>query len=436
MADAKASRISEGAYGKVYLDAKRGLASKFMPLQDGDRYLPYYIIREVALLRKCERLQVPHVIRLLKFRVEKEYAILDFPLYRECLYSFLVREISRTERLRVGKLALWNILTAFAHMHNYDLLYRDCKPSNILIHDNGKDVVLADFGGTREVLGPETGLVPLSAEVCTHLYAPPEAFGVDYGPKADIYSLGVSVMQIMLGKSFPNEPIQDFSALKRDWRQLQVPEKPVYEIVLRMIATRPENRPTAVEALTFLTAKGTTWRVPILLSPAFRNIARYWEKFPEAGFSSFLRRQIVGWIFDTAVFLAVPASLIIYMVQLFDEFLSRWLASTKVTKVQLPALATAILSLSLKFYTKDAPEAETLIAKLKLGEKFTVMDLLSWEKSVLLVLNGTLLPRPVPKLLLRPVAAGSILRWVLMQDRFTVAGELPSLLQEAKIKES
>ena len=77
-----------------------------------------------------------------------------------------------------------------------NILHRDLKPSNILLHN---DVIkLADFGFCKS-LSSENDLT--KTMVGSPIYMAPEIlFGKDYGTKAEIWSLGCVLFELLFGE--------------------------------------------------------------------------------------------------------------------------------------------------------------------------------------------------------------------------------------------
>lgn len=95
---------------------------------------------------------------------------------------------------------------ALDHAHEQGVLHRDVKPANLLIENNhrhGERAVLTDFGIARTL----DDTVTLSGITATFAYAAPERFG--YAPadhRADIYSLGCTLFQLLTGQPpFPRK---------------------------------------------------------------------------------------------------------------------------------------------------------------------------------------------------------------------------------------
>lgn len=82
---------------------------------------------------------------------------------------------------------LCDVLT-FLHSHKPDpVIFRDMKPSNVMINHSG-DVVLVDFGIAKTFQSGQKGTM-----IGTEGYSPPEQYRGEATPSADIYSLGATL---------------------------------------------------------------------------------------------------------------------------------------------------------------------------------------------------------------------------------------------------
>ncbi|QFZ20177.1 serine/threonine-protein kinase [Saccharothrix syringae] len=87
---------------------------------------------------------------------------------------------------------------ALAHVHGHGVVHRDVKPANVLLDHDGA-AHLADFGlarsadGTRFTRGDEVvGTAPY--------LAPEQLRGEDVGPPADVYALGLVLLECLTGR--------------------------------------------------------------------------------------------------------------------------------------------------------------------------------------------------------------------------------------------
>ncbi len=97
----------------------------------------------------------------------------------------------------------------YLHRHEPPIVYRDLKPSNIMLDGNSGKVMLIDFGIARWVNKEEKGVTAVG----TMGYAPPELFSGNVEPRSDIYSLGSTIFHLLTGADPQSNPllIFDFS---------------------------------------------------------------------------------------------------------------------------------------------------------------------------------------------------------------------------------
>ncbi|XP_072989942.1 mitogen-activated protein kinase kinase 9-like [Typha latifolia] len=108
-------------------------------------------------------------------------------------------------------------LRGLAYLHSHRIVHRDIKPSNLLINAAG-EVKIADFGVgkiLRRSLDPCGSYVGTSAYMSPERFDP-ESYGGDYDPyAADVWSLGVAILELHLGY-FPLLP----AGQRPDWAAL------------------------------------------------------------------------------------------------------------------------------------------------------------------------------------------------------------------------
>ncbi|MEV0384131.1 serine/threonine-protein kinase [Nonomuraea sp. NPDC050643] len=146
------------------------------------------------------------------------------------------------------------VLSALRSAHEAGILHRDVKPSNILLADDGR-AVLMDFG-IATVEGDasltSTGMVTGSPS----FLAPERVRADDAGPASDLWSLGATLYACMVGRSpfERGDPMATLNALlteEPDYRRIP----PAMHPVLRgLLQKEPENRVSAEEADRLLAA--------------------------------------------------------------------------------------------------------------------------------------------------------------------------------------
>jgi len=116
------------------------------------------------------------------------------------------------------------ILRALQHAHDKGIVHRDVKPQNIMLLQNG-NIKVTDFGIAR-FSRSETRTMSEGAIGSVHYISPEQARGDITDDKADIYSVGVVLYEMLTGQV----PFQSDNSVSVAIMQLQAEPKPLREI--------------------------------------------------------------------------------------------------------------------------------------------------------------------------------------------------------------
>jgi serine/threonine protein kinase len=204
--------------------------------------------------RACAQLRHPHIVTILDFNIDttgQPYLVMEY-LNGPSLYE----ELKVRQRFDLGTVQhLLDTVGSALHLaHTSGIVHRDMKPQNIVSHrfETGEVVhKVIDFGLVTPKRNAEsTRLTQAQEFLGTVAYAAPEQFtGAPADARADQYSLGVIVYELLAG----DRPVEADSFLMMVDRQLNQdpiplasrrPDLPpqVCDAVMRAIARRPEDR--------------------------------------------------------------------------------------------------------------------------------------------------------------------------------------------------
>lgn len=97
------------------------------------------------------------------------------------------------------------ILDGFEYAHNQGVVHRDIKPSNLIITPE-LEVKILDFGIAKLLDGSSKSLTQAGSRMGTILYMSPEQVkGQEVDRRSDIYALGITLFQMLTGRSPYNE---------------------------------------------------------------------------------------------------------------------------------------------------------------------------------------------------------------------------------------
>ncbi|MFZ5788660.1 MAG: protein kinase domain-containing protein [Acidobacteriota bacterium] len=162
------------------------------------------------------------------------------------------------------------LLEILAFLHDRQIIHRDVKPSNLLIDEEGQ-IRLADLGLIRP-LTEDADITRTAMTVGTPGYMSPEQVrGEELTPASDLYSLGITLFQLLTGK-VPFEGRSVFEVAERQLRaappspRASRPDCPAWldRFVLRLLEKRPGDRFASAAA-----AREALLRRRLLISPRF-----------------------------------------------------------------------------------------------------------------------------------------------------------------------
>jgi eukaryotic-like serine/threonine-protein kinase len=200
-------KIGEGGMGEVYsaidLELDRNVAIKLLPnefTEDEDRRTRF---RQEA--KVVSALNHPNVITIYEIG-ENDFGHF---LATEYVEGRTLREIIKRESLTLQRILriVEQAANALVAAHNARIVHRDIKPENIMVRRDGIVKVL-DFGLAKPVTGyrnEETSgdnkTIPGTVMGSARYMSPEQARGHEVDERTDIWSLGVVLYELLVGKA-------------------------------------------------------------------------------------------------------------------------------------------------------------------------------------------------------------------------------------------
>lgn len=236
------SIIGKGGMSTVYLAEHKRLrtrwAVKEVRKQQGARF---DFLAESNILKRLQHPMLPRIVDIFEDR-DCIYIVEDF-VEGITLDDLLKQQkkVDESQGLQWFR-DLCGVLTYLHGQRPHPIIYRDMKPSNIMLQPDGS-LKLIDFGIAREYKQESNAD---TTYIGTKGYAAPEQFGkAQTDARTDIYSLGVTMYHLLTGKS-PYEPPYQFVSV----RQL-VPELShgIEYILNKCVQSEPADRYQTVDEL-------------------------------------------------------------------------------------------------------------------------------------------------------------------------------------------
>ncbi len=238
--------LGGGGMGMVYLAQDQRLANRFCAIKEMvDHFIDpqqrleanEYFAREADTLAQLKHQAIPAITDRFDDR-NRHYLVMEYVEGRnlEEELAALGHTLSEGLVIDIGR----QLCDVLAYLHDFSppIVYRDMKPSNVMLTSKGK-VMLVDFGIARLFKAAGKGTM-----IGTLGFAPPEQYQGLVDPRSDIYSLGATLHYVLTGRDPEKFPPFSFPPV----RDLQ-PEVSanLAGAIDRALAYKMEDRPQTIQ---------------------------------------------------------------------------------------------------------------------------------------------------------------------------------------------
>jgi len=245
--------LGRGAMGVVYR-AVDPLIEREVALKTLLPDLPEDVLAEVRerFLREARsagRLNHPNIVTIFDVGEHEGVAYIAMELLEGRSLQQIMRGGERLPFATIAELTA-QVADALDHAQRYSIVHRDVKPANIMV-DAWSRAKLTDFGVAHI---PASSMTQTGATLGSPRYmAPEQVLGLPPDPRADLFSLGVVLYEMLTGRNpfmRPNDTAfslmhriagEPHLPLREAGAQLQVPGG-FERIVERALAKKPEQR--------------------------------------------------------------------------------------------------------------------------------------------------------------------------------------------------
>lgn len=196
-------KLGEGGMGDVYLarhsKVERTVAIKILHqnLFTNETIRNRFKNEANALIK----LTHPNIIKIYDYVEQETIACLIMEYFDGITLDDYINKLSGPIPAAKAIRIFGQVLDAVQYAHDRNILHRDIKPGNIMVSRDGNQVRIMDFGIAKLQDAVNLNITHANTQLGTPFYMSPEQVkGLPYTVQSDIYSLGVTLFEMITGK--------------------------------------------------------------------------------------------------------------------------------------------------------------------------------------------------------------------------------------------
>jgi cGMP-dependent protein kinase len=186
--------LGSGNYGTVSLVKNKKNNYYYAIKNISNKQILYSQIHENLLLERSILLQIDHpfIVKLVKSLKDQNYVyfLMDYIKGKE-LFD-VIRDIGLLSKFQTQFYGA-SMMLAVEYLHERKFIFRDIKPENIMVLENGYIKVI-DFGTAKAITDRTSTIIGTP-----HYMAPEVILGDGYSFQVDFWSIGVCMYEFMCG---------------------------------------------------------------------------------------------------------------------------------------------------------------------------------------------------------------------------------------------
>lgn len=248
-------RIGSGGMADVYMakDHKlnRNVAVKVLKKEyvDDEKFLKKFQTEAQAIASLIH----PNIVNIYDVGAEDGVDYIVMELAEGVTLKEYIRRVGHLSAKKTVDISI-QIAAAIAHAHKNHIIHRDIKPQNILISENGT-IKVTDFG-IAKAANSNTVTSTATAIGSVHYISPEQAKGRFCDEKSDIYSLGITMYEMVTGQVPFDHENGVTIALMHLQNEITPPGElmegipdSLEKIILKCVMKKPEERYQTAEEL-------------------------------------------------------------------------------------------------------------------------------------------------------------------------------------------